>query len=138
MSQTSKDASLFNPDDFQSIDLRVYLQNLATNDIVRDDGKISILEFGDRTLTLSLPRSMCESGQHFIMNVYRPVKSGSENLALFFSSTVKVEVLTEHEEGMASAKLRLLQFDKKGWDNLLELFNSRQEEIMKFLEMGKR
>lgn len=132
-----KDSQLFNPDDFESIEVRVYIQNITVDKVIREPDKTSILELGDKALTLGLPRWACEVGNHLMVNIFR-VERGTRNEVLFFSTTSKVESLIDAGDGMATANIGLLQYDKKGWAELNALFNKRQEEISRFLENGKK
>lgn len=132
-----KDNQLFDPTDFESIEVRVYIQNLTVDKVVREPDKTSILELGEKGLTLGLPRWACEVGNHLMVNIFR-VERGTRNEVLFFSTTSKVESMVDAGDGMATAKLNLMQYDKKGWVELNSLFNKRQEEISRFLENGKK
>lgn len=128
---------LFNPNDFESIQLRIYFKNLTLDRIVPDISRISLIEVGDAALTLSLPANVVASDNHCQVQIfwYDVDKDTEEEI---FHATGKIIEFDDAGEGMMRAAIRLMQYDKPSWSDFLSIFNRRQEEISKFFEMGKK
>lgn len=125
------DDDLFNPADFESIDLVVLMKHTATGKIWDEKSKIAIIEVGDQMLTLSLPANSVTAGTNVMIEIYH-----GENMLL--RSTAKIKSVSEASVGTMSAQVELVQFEMKTWEDFLKVFSSRQEEISRFFEMGKK
>jgi hypothetical protein len=127
----SDENDLFNPADFESLELEIHFRNLMTNFDVEEVDKIAVIEVGSNTLTISLPQGSCAEGHHVMIEI---LHTGEQLL----KATAKVRNLSPTDDGCQAALLELLQFDNKSWADFLKIFSKRQEEISTFFMMGKR
>lgn len=121
----------FNPADFESIELNIRFKNLTTEKTIPATHKVSVIEVGDQSLTLSLPSKCCAVDNHSFIEIYR-----KDNEIL--RSTAKVKVISETDPDTWAVTVELIQFDKKSWSEFVSLFSERQEEIAQFFERGRR
>lgn len=128
---------LFDLADFESLEVALYFQNLTTEKIVEDLTKVTILEIGDKHFVLGVPAWACDPGAHILLKIYKIEKPSREQTPLF-NTTARVEQIQSADDGMIMAHLDLLQFDKKSLKDFVSLFSRRQEEISRYLMLGKR
>lgn len=129
--------ALFDPADFNSIELATEFKNLTTDRSVDDHTKVSILELGEKHIVFSLPTWACDNGAHVLVKIYK-LEGATEQPVMLLSATGKIVELLNAGDGTIAAKLDLIQFDKKSMVEFLNVFNRRQNEIAEFLARGKR
>lgn len=128
---------LFNPDDFQSIQLRVQFENLTTRWQPKDldFNEIKILEIGDKQLTISLPLKSCNI-QHSVMLKVERFDHKAKTYKEIFSATAKI-ISAESEKNHMVVQADLIQYEEKCWTDLLSIYTARQDEINNFLTTVK-
>jgi hypothetical protein len=138
------DASdVFNPRDFESISLKVYFSNLTTRTEVKNTNKTSLVELGDKSLVLELPERSCNEKHNVMVKIVRiekqkePSKKDSgkknKNEREVLSITGKVRSLEDVGQQALRVEIDCLQYDEKGWQEIVSLFEARQAEIENFL-----
>jgi hypothetical protein len=135
----TNDNDLFDPKDFESIKILIVFRNLTTdqNLLEKDFDKVSIVEFGDRSISVSLPDYLCGMDNHMLFTVYRVEREQPPHEV--FQSTAKIIELQETDQKkILRAALSLIQFDTKSWEEFQQLFMKRQKEIEAFFENGKK
>jgi hypothetical protein len=82
---------------------------------------------------LELPERSCND-QHNVLVVFKRFDKVKKKDKELLSVTGKVLQIQEVGEGKLRVFIECIQYDEKGWQTLLALFNARQEQIQRFLE----
>ena len=127
---------VFNPADFVSLRLGISLQNLTTRTTVTNSRKISIIEIGDRSLTFEMPMGSCNI-QHSVLFEISKIDAKTKKFTPLFKATGKVSDFEKLEDARVRVVVDMIQFDERGWNDFLSIFNNRQEEITQFLAAVK-
>lgn len=121
--------SLWNPRDHVSLKTTVSLKN-QTSQAPALVGLGHITRWLDQGITLELPPKACARGHHF-EGLLEVVHSEDKD-AFRLEFTARVAQTTALESGI-EVELEFIQFSETNWDQILALFEQRQEEILQFL-----
>ncbi|HRK03104.1 MAG TPA: hypothetical protein PLH57_10615, partial [Oligoflexia bacterium] len=80
---------LFNPSDFESIRLTFDFKNLSTDRSVPNSSDVSLLEVGDKTLTVEIPFDNCAVDNHVLLKIFK-TDPASGNQVPIFNPTAKM------------------------------------------------
>lgn len=139
-------ASVFNPRDFESIQLLFSFQNITTRTEVRDQPRIKLVELGDRTLTLELPAKSCNEKHNVLVTIFKvdqAKKSDSTERKIrrngqpLVSVTGKVLAAEDVGEEVLRVEIECVQYDERSWSELLSIYSRRQAEIDGFLAAAR-
>ena len=145
---------LINPEDFKSITLKVSLVNSTARTEIRDgkrifgldaaktkkedathaeDLSIQIAEYAEKGLTLEVPSAACASGHLVVITI---VSDGAKP-NVTFTSTGKVDAVEKLPSGRESVRVTFTQLDEGAWQQVLNIYSRRQEEILNFFKAVK-
>jgi hypothetical protein len=139
------DEELFSIQDFKSIEVRVWVENLTTKTGVHDDSRMlgsveiplegehpeaRLMEFDAKTISLDLPHRTAASG-HFL-----DLKIDVTGIQLPFCFEVRGKVsLTEAlDDGRERVVVEMTEYEPRYFDALKNIFIQRQVEIDAFLK----
>lgn len=123
---------VFNPKDFQSISLQITMKNLTTQTEIKDPGVISLVELGDKKITVEFPAKSCNIKHNVFLDIKKK-DSQTEYYDDLCSLTGKVVEAEAMEPSELRAVIDVIQVDELSWKKLQEIFTSRQEQITEFL-----
>ena len=139
--------TLFDPQDFKSIELRITVHNLATK---RESAQNEILEFlsdSQPGMVIEVPANFCTKGQQLrleveVVNAGRPLqfkavaeaKRMESNQSFIYEKGEEVEHTASPTDTIT---VTLTEFDQEGWNDLHSLFGKRQNEIEVFFNSVK-
>jgi hypothetical protein len=117
--------------DFRPIRVELEVRNTTTGAETRKDFAIRLIEVGEKSIVLELPRKSCAMGHGMSIevDVYEP------NLHL--STTARVVAVETFDSGGDGVTLNLMQYDDKTWQEFLKIFSARQREIEAFFSAVK-
>lgn len=127
---------VFNPKDFESIKLIVYFANTTTGTAIKDPGKISLTEIGEKHLTLDLPSKSCNAKHNVTVDIKRFDKQQKKEIEIV-KATGKVHSFQDVGDDRARVVIECVQFDEKSWADLLAFYSNRQQEIEAFFKAVK-
>jgi hypothetical protein len=119
---------------FQTISVEVALTNTTTNTSVKEPGAMSIVEFGEQSLTLEVPARTCAQGHNLLIEM--KIISPGVARVISFSATGKAEDV-EKIDDTERVSIGFVQFDEEEWRHVLLVFSSRQQEIEDFLKSSR-
>lgn len=138
------DASeVYNPADFKSFELDIFFRNNTTHTEANEG--VRLLETGEKTVILELPPKCCNLQHNVMIEIYRkeqPSKNAPRNAKpqkpeLLLNATGKIAECETQDDGTQRATLKLVQFEEKQWNDLVGIYEKRQEEINRFLESAR-
>jgi hypothetical protein len=152
-------SSIINPDDFVSMRFVVTFHNLTTNVDVPESATVRIAEFAETGLILELPAKSCALKHNVMIEVKKappknkapaPAKAkekdkgkdkgkpkAKDKSVNVFSATGKVIGVEETDTGDLRVAMQFVQWAEDEWKSFMALFQSRQDEISKFLKAAK-
>lgn len=135
------DASeVYNSADFKSFELDIFFRNNTTHTEANEG--VKLLETGEKLVILELPPKCCNLQHNVMIEIYRkeprpknaPKSAKPPKPELLLNATGKVAECETQDDGTLRATLKLVQFEEKQWNDLLGVYEKRQEEINRFLE----
>ena len=128
---------VFNPKDFESIELKIDFKNLTTNTKIEQNKSITLIEIGDKTLTLEVPTKSCNHKHNVMLSIQKVEKKNHKFYTqTLFSTTGKIRNVENLDETL-KIEVDCIQFEEKEWQDLQQLFAKRQDEITKFFKSVK-
>lgn len=149
MSENDDDFILINPDDFKSFEITVGFRNATTDTAVQGETKsqkdyvdsnsdkdqsISLIEFEEETLKLSIPTYLCASGHS--VEIQLVVEGAGAPLLIDILGKVE-SVNSTDDEDRQEAQINLTDYDKDRWKALRDLYGKRQDDINEFLKAAR-
>jgi carboxylesterase type B len=143
-----KNETLINPDDFETMILKINLMNTTTHAEIRDGKrsydkktknvseenlKIIIAEFLDDGLLMEIPSKMC--AQHH--NITIEVSTENVTPPIFFSENLKVKSVEKISAESDLIEARFIQKNEAEWKKIHRIYEKRQEEIRNFINSVK-
>lgn len=128
-----KAEDVFNPKDFQSITLEITMKNLTTQTEIKKPGLISLVELDEKKVTLQFPAKSCNVKHNIFVDI-RKKDSDSAHCKDLCSFTGKVLEAESVGDNALRTVVDVIQVDEQSWQNLLNLFAARQEQISQFLK----
>jgi hypothetical protein len=129
----SGDQELINAADFKGIELSFKVENTTTRTEVKDRAAISMVEFAERTMLLSLPVRSCAKGHHLTVTI--TTRNAAKDFE--FSFTAKADEITSADKTTDMVNLTMIQFEEAEWQAFQNLFSNRQNEILEFFKAVK-
>jgi hypothetical protein len=139
MSATLKAEDIFNLADFQTMETTfTMIKNLTTRTEPESLAGVRVVEIGEKSLAFELEKNCGAKGHSIILGlkITCPEKGGPAKVVKF-EATTTVSDCVKQDDGTYRYDVELVQFEEKGWQQFLELFNSRQNEINEFLSAVK-
>lgn len=110
-------------------------KNLTTNTEPKPPYNISIIELEEQNLILQIPRGYCAKGHNLLLDLtFKNTKTLDE---LPFSSTCMVAKSEQVDARTEIVALKLLQYNKKDWNDCIWMLMSSQNEANSLLRMIK-
>lgn len=135
MDSTSKKTPIISVSDFKSIEMQCKLTNTTTQIPFRAEPAVRLIQFvGDRGMMLEAPDRCCSIG-HAIMIELSAEPPDAQQVT--FKATARVDFCNPTHGGIEQIQVTLLQFDEKQWNQLTQVFTSRQSAIDQFLNAAK-
>lgn len=124
--------NIFNPNDFKSITLEVFMKNLTTHTETNDPSLISLVEIGERTLIFEFPARSCNVKHSLFLEIRKlePGEVKSSEICSLTGKVIEAETMSESEMRVV---VEAVQVDEESWNRLEKLYSSRQEQITQFL-----
>jgi hypothetical protein len=126
------DAPLFDPKDFETLDIRIHLYraNSAPTKSSRSGMQFELLEIEDDVLVVDVPARFCSTGHHLML-----VLDVGQNTR--FMATVKVVSIESSDGPRERHRVSMVQYDKKTWSEIRQILSRRQSEISEFMSAAK-
>lgn len=129
-----QDLGFIDPVDFQSIDFELSIQNVTARTHFPKERVIKAIEFHEDGLVLDVPAKTCAKGHQLAISI---TVTGARYKIPPLLATGHVVELVALSKDSCSAKIKLDQFERSIWEDLLELYKNRQNEIDDFLSSAK-
>jgi len=135
----SIDASeVFNPKDFESVRLSISFTNLTTKTELKNADNILLIDIlsDPRQLGFEMPARQCNIKHNVLFEINKlDQKTGKTSpLVAITGRIIEVEEL---DADCMKVTVDCVQVDEKSWDDLVNLFAKRQEDINNFLASAR-
>lgn len=143
---------LIHSDDFKTMQLKINLVNTTTKTEIRNgkrvfginaskiqkdqkqvDLSIQVVEFLEEGYVLEVPSHVCAVGHSVSLETTATYK-GQETI---FQASGKVEEVEKLPNSREQIRVHFTQFKSKEWQDLLQAYMSRQNEVFNFFESSK-
>jgi hypothetical protein len=128
--------------DFHSMKMLISFRNTSTGSEKLGPAQCTLVEWGNRALVLELPPSSCSSNHNVVLDI--SVAENGKAARELLSATGKIvqweKVGSQSKQGEKTAlrvTVSCVQFDEKSWQELIQLYSSRQESITCFLKAAR-
>jgi hypothetical protein len=131
----------FRKSDFQQIEYSYIFVNQTSGMECREYKKIKVEEFYDKGMTLIVPTKTCNVKHNILIIIFKGRKpripkvlpNEGSGKGIHFSAIGKIESKKqcENDKDLSTIKLKFVQFDKFGWQDILEEYKEKQEDITK-------
>jgi hypothetical protein len=115
---------------FHSIEFVFTVKNLTSRTELKKGTPIRLCEWLEQGFVLELPYRSCGQGHSLHVEI---LASLGDQKHPKFEANCKVEELDHNDDATDRVVLHMVQYDKAGWQKLRALYDSRQEEVLKFL-----
>jgi hypothetical protein len=96
---------------------------------------MKLVEVYDRGMTLEIPEKSCAKNHNLMLDMKIILPKGKKEI--HFPATVSVIDIESTGEGTDTVVVKLLQYEEKEWQEFLNGYSSRQDEINEFLKAAK-
>lgn len=138
-------SDLINLDDYKILKFYIVAFNNTSTLSILDYSKIDFTEFGDASMTITLPKGACSIGHSITLYVAtkkKPiqVKKLQNNVGLpnTFAFTAKVTNIGPNGETLMAVDLALTHYTKAEWKEIYKKFEKRQEQITELFDKIRR
>jgi hypothetical protein len=137
MGQEIDAKDVFRLEDFQSIQLSVQFQNLTTKTEIREPNSISLVEVLERSLVFEMPATSCNVKHSVLASIKKKLPGRERKFEPLLNFTGKVATVEPQDNQLIRVTIDCVQFDEASWNDLLQLFSTRQKEIEGFFAAAK-
>ncbi|MFT6631861.1 MAG: hypothetical protein ACJAS4_001822 [Bacteriovoracaceae bacterium] len=129
----------FRQNDFQEVHYCCVFVNQTSGFEFRNYKQVKIEEFHGKGITIILPTNTCNVGHNLMLlffkgrnpKVPKVLPEQGEGKGIHYSAIGKVKIKSplEKNQEFCTAKIDFNQFDKYGWQELLDEYREKQEEV---------
>ncbi len=135
-------SDFFSKNNFLHTGYDLIFENLSARTQLLDSKKIKIIDLGSHSLTIEVPLKVCSEG-HQLQVIFFPKRSIPNFKQIlkeaflpdgFFSMTAKIISIQRFaQEGHQIAVLELTHYSSDQWDEILDFYCEKQEDITRSL-----
>lgn len=138
-------SDLINLDDYKILKFYIVCFNNTSTLSILDYTKIDFTEFGESSMTITLPRGACSIGHSITLYVAKSKKpiqvkklKNDVGLPNTFAFTAKVMNISPNGDRLVAVELALTNYTKSEWKEVYKKFEIRQEQISELFDKIRR
>lgn len=146
MAQNEKKNPFFEQADFRRLEIEIDVKNVTSQMKIPEkkpgsEIETSVFEINENYLKLVLPSKSCAQGHTLAidLDILRPTPGAPqdpEKTSIHILGVV--EEIVESQEGAQIVRLRLRQYAKVDWEQLLQFLAGTQLEINRFIKQARK
>jgi CheY-like chemotaxis protein/Tfp pilus assembly protein PilF len=117
---------------FYSIESQIEVRNLTSFTNFKTSPETALVQIDETSLILEAPPRSCTAKHHLLISII--LKNPDTEFSKSISFTGRVTQVQPSKAGKDRIIVELVQFDRREWDQVQEVFTERQDAINNFLE----